>query len=694
MNLKSFLISATLVAGAAIAGDRACAQEKLFYASVYSTNQWKEYVYSETGLYSFSLDHYDRKLVKEDSDLDASGGGTMTEDFYFCTKEINYGAWVDVTHFTFKPDTWELNSQTYGSAQGVATDLTYDPLTAKIYGCFSADPDKGEEEGGFVFGTLNEATGDRFAIKSLDTPWIALGCDRAGQLWAVGMDGILWKVNKTNGDAENIASLGITANRRSSGTFDTASGTFYVVFTNEDSSTMDELGYSLSHSALYAVDVHAGSAELVYELADGEAIGGMYIPGPVADDDAPALPADLSLAFSDGDLKGSVTFTIPDKNFGGDHLEGDIDYLVRANGSLFAQGSARAGSIVKATGKVDEDGEYEFVIELTNNAGRGPKARITSWIGHDTPKPLDGARLEYADGAFLLSWEAPSASQHGGYFDPSLVTYDVTRFPDGTKIEEGTTQTGITDPVAIPAEMISFSYQIAMYYRGSLTGTYTTPSYNLGSVPLPYELDFADEDSFSQLTVIDVNDDKNRWYREEYWYIEALDEECAVACYPYSSANDADDWLILPALNFKGGDKYSVSFQVSTASQDSPERLAVHYGSAPSPEAMTVAIHPAKEYTIFDPADEKAFFVPEADGLYYIGFHACSAADGSGLGIGKIKVMLEQSSAIGETGVNSAGDETVVAVYTLQGVKVDSDTHGGIFIEVTASGIARKTVRP
>ncbi len=89
----------------------------------------------------------------------------MTEDFYFCTSEINYGAWTDVTHYTFKPDSWQLNSQLFGSMQGVATDLAYDHTTARIYGCFATDPELGETEGEFVFGSLNEATGQRLAIK-------------------------------------------------------------------------------------------------------------------------------------------------------------------------------------------------------------------------------------------------------------------------------------------------------------------------------------------------------------------------------------------------------------------------------------------------------------------------------------------------------------------------------------------------
>ena len=230
---------------------------KMIYASVYSTNEWKEWgdTYSETGIYSFPLDSYSRTLVKEDVDLDASGGGTMTEDFYFCTKEMNYGAWADITHFTFKPDTWEYNSQLFGATKGVATDLAYDHTTAKIFGCFSTDPDLDEPAGGFVFGTIDEGTGNRYAIKAIDTPWIALGCDRSGQLYAVDMAGNFLKVDKINGSTETLANLGVTASRRSTGAVDTATGTFYVVVTNEDKSTVDQLGYSLTESKLYAIDL-------------------------------------------------------------------------------------------------------------------------------------------------------------------------------------------------------------------------------------------------------------------------------------------------------------------------------------------------------------------------------------------------------------------------------------------------------
>ncbi|WP_278743811.1 hypothetical protein [Muribaculum intestinale] len=688
MNLRLRLSVAT-VAAAIVMTSAAMAQEKRFYASVYSTNEWKEYVYSETGMYSFPLDKYSRTLVKEDSDLDASGGGTMTDDFYFCTSEINYGAWTDVTHYTFKPDSWQLNSQLFGSMQGVATDLAYDHTTARIYGCFATDPELGETEGEFVFGSLNEATGQRLAIRKIDTPWIALGCDRSGSLYAVDMAGILWKVEKTTGATEQIADLGVTANRRSTGAFDTESGIFYVVVTNEDSSTIEEYGYSIGKSQLYAVDVAAGSAKLVYEFADGEAVGGMYIPGPLSDDNAPAQATDFSARFSDGALNGTVSFTIPDKTFGGNTLEGDIKYLVRANGSLFAQGTASPGTKIEADGKVDEDGAYEIELELTNAAGRGPKSKISQWIGHDTPVSLSSANLTYADGAFTLTWAHPTSTEHGGYMNHAMLSYDVTRMPDNVRVATAITSTAVTDPVEIPASMTGYSYRIDMSYRGVPVSSLTTDTYNLGSVSLPYVLDFDSDDSFDGLTIIDANGDRNEWYREEYWYIEATDLECTAALYPYSSVNRADDWMILPAIMFEKGITYSVEFQVSTAGAN--EKLALYFGTAPSPDAMTGNIMPVKEYESYCCIEEKHTFTPEASGLYYIGFHACSDPDGAGLGIRDIKVDTAGSSAIEEIPTETTVPTT--AVYNLQGVQVDDNARGGIFIEVKANGTTRKIVR-
>lgn len=687
---KRLLLSATAMAAGIACGSSLLANNNLFYASVYSTNEWKEYMYNATGLYSFPLDRYDRTRIKEDSDLDASGGGTMTEDFYFCTKEIDYGAWVEITHYAFDPDSWELKTQLFGSQQGVATDLAYDHTTAKIFGCFSTDTEIGEAENGYVFGTINEGTGQRQFIKAVDTPWIALGCSRQGQLYAVDMGGALLKVDKINGNTKKIADLGFTANRRSTGAIDTSTGIFYVVVTNEDTSTIDELGYSLTNSQLYAVDVTAGTASKMYDFADGEAVAGMYIPGPLAADDAPAAASSMTLNFEPGALNGTISFKIPEQTFGGTSKLGAVKYLIRANGALFAQGTSEGGATVNAAGKVDTDGQYEFTLELTNDAGRGPKTKASQWIGHDTPVKLSSAVLAYNNGAFTLSWQHPAETEHGGYMDQGLLTYDVTRLPDNVKVATATHETSVNDPVAIPETMTGYSYRIDMSYRGKAVNSHTTDAYNLGTVALPFAINFDDENAFDQLTVIDSNGDKAQWYHEEYWYIEATDLECGAAMYPYSSTKKADDWLILPALKLEKGTKYTVEFQVSTASKDTPEKLAVSYGVAPAAASMTESVMPENEYAIYDPVEEKLTFTPAESGMYHIGFHACSEPDGSGLALRNLKVDIDTSSI---DSICNDDDESVTEVYNLQGVKVGDNAQGGIFIEVRANGKARKVKR-
>lgn len=268
-----------------------------------------------------------------------------------------------------------------------------------------------------MFGTINEATGERMPIKSIETPWIALGCNRDSQLYAVAMDGTLLKVDKVNGNTEQIASLGFTANRRSTGAIDTATGIFYVVVTNEDSSTIDEYGYSISTSELYAA-----------------------------------------------------------------------------------------------------------------------------------------------------------------------------------------------------------------------------------------------------------------------------------AMYPYSSTDKADDWLILPAINFEKGIRYSIEFQVSTASNSYPERLAVYYGTAPSPEALVNPIHEEKEYTIFDPVDEKASFVPAEYGMYHIGFHACSEPDGGGLALRNIKVAKSAGSAVDAIAPDNDSD-AATEIYNLQGIRIDNPQPGQLIIKRRGTTATKNIVR-
>lgn len=658
--------------------------EKRIYMSVYSMDTWTDVASSDIGLYSFSTDHYDPKLEKLDCNIDASGGGVMAEDYYFCTAELNFGFGPEISHYFFKPNVWQQVSQLYGSEGAVATDLAYDHTTYKIYGCFQTDTMLGEEAGGFVFGTLDETSGKRTAIVPLEQPWIALGCTRDGRLYAVETDGTLLKVDK-NGNMTVLAELGIKGENRSTGTFDTASGIFYVVTTSTVASedTGNGMSHGIAKSDLYAVDVDNATATFLYNFEGGEVVGGMYIPGPLSVDEAPGQVADFEVSFPNGALAGTVKFTVPENNYVGDPLSKSVKYLVRANGSLLGEGTALPGESVQFNCKVDEAGEYDVVCEVTNEAGRGPKTRRSLWIGHDMPLPAQNLQIGYTDGKFILTWDRIPGTQHSGYIDNALVTYDIIRFPDNTMVAEDLKAESYSDPVMMPENLVTYHYTVEMKYDGKNVNTLTSDKYRLGYVALPFELDFDDENSFNDLTIIDANVDKAEWYREEYWYIEAYDLECSAALYPYSSVNDADDWLILPPVKLKSGFDYELAFEVSTMSPDYTESIEVKYGTTPTHEGMVNGLFAPKEYNIFDPSNETSILSPEQDGIYYIGFHACSPANGGGIGIRNISLKELKGSGV-VCGEKSA--TAPVRYYNMHGIELKGEPAEGLYIEYYPDG--------
>ena len=80
------------------------------------------------------------------------------------------------------------------------------------------------------------------------------------------------------------------------------------------------------------VDVTEGSAKLVYEFADGEGCRRHVYTQAARRRQRSRLKPLTSPQNSRGGNEWHCPFTIPDKTFGGNTLEGDIKYLVRANG--------------------------------------------------------------------------------------------------------------------------------------------------------------------------------------------------------------------------------------------------------------------------------------------------------------------------------------------------------------------------
>ena len=140
---------------------------------------------------------------------------------------------------------------------------------------------------------------------------------------------------------------------------------------------------------------------------------------------APAAADSLRTEFTAGALSGKVKFNVPTKKFDGSTLTGNVDYVVYANSSEVAKGTAEPGKEISTDVTVDE-GVVNFIVILNNEAGKGPRAKVSIYAGNDTPDIVDSLTLTLDDaGLATVTWKAPTGGMHNGYL--GQLTYDVFR---------------------------------------------------------------------------------------------------------------------------------------------------------------------------------------------------------------------------------------------------------------------------
>ncbi len=191
-----------------------------------------------------------------------------------------------------------------------------------------------------------------------------------------------------------------------------------------------------------------------------------------------------------------------------------------------------------------------------------------------------------------------------------------------------------------------------------------------------WECHFDKEADFDQFTVIDANHDRDSssaldWGVWNYLYKSGKspygdDYPDHCAGYGCSEDNDADDWLITPALSLRAGTTYVLKYKVRVHRPSMPERLEVKYGTAATVAGMTTTLLKATELTNDEYKELTQTITPTADGDYFIGFHAVSESDNMILYLDDISVMAEGALPPGEvTDLTLTPDPTGALAATL-----------------------------
>lgn len=601
---KGFIYAAL---GALAMSSPAAAQSSTkIYGSVVFGHLWEDMEEPPYGLYSVPTDNGDNVSIEvRSNDIKANGGGVYVDGMYYLVDYSRYDAEQTVTFRAFDTThNWKLvNEQSIRTYSNVASDLTYDPVDDKIYGCFKETPTSTQ----YFLGTLNPVTGFAQKIANIKEELIVLAANREGKLYGVGAYGMLYSVNKQTGELTEIGQTGKTVKYAQSATFDYATGRMLWAMTPH---------YTDESPEICEVNTANGTTTTLATIPNRYEFTGIYTLSSYAADGAPAKVTAFGTDNAKGALSGNVVFTAPSTTMDGKALSGNLNYTLQIDNQsrLTATGTTTAGSQVSVA-KTLQRGMHYLKVCTENAKGRSPWAHYYFWAGTDEVKASAPVAIDNGQEVSIV-WSAPERGEHDGYFDPQDVRYTVTRQPDNVPVYEGTA-TSCTDNTVNNLQYGYYYYDVVATTGGYNGDAVSTPQIQLGSVAsLPYDMLFDSEAEVKALHIEDTNKDGCTW---------AFYGDCMI-CGASDADVDDDDWFFTPPFELSTEKVYQVSID-AYGDQGYIKKMEIAAGKEQRGQSMTQTILPATVVAEEEYKTYSAEFVPDADGRLFIGVHSCSPYD-------------------------------------------------------------------
>lgn len=525
--------------------------------------------YSAYGAYGFNpCENFTLDLLHSGTSetMQGNGGAVKIGNRYHLTYWYMGLGEIISTYYVWNTDTWTLEKTVNTNDGGLcATDLAYDRLNNVCYGAFFTDNQDGWELG------IIDFSGDRpvkTSIGRIPIMVAALGVNKAGEIYGICEDGVLYKFDKTNAAYTRIGDTGIKVGGYSgviqqTGEFDQHSDIFYWA-------AADMYG----RSTLYTVNVSTAEVTKISDIPDRAQILNMQVMAPKADDKAPGFIKDLKAEFADGLLTGKVSFTAPSYTYDGSDLS-SVTYTIAANGMQLASERTAAGSTVTNSITVP-GGDCKIEVWVENAVGRSPVADTTFWAGPDVPVMKEVKYAKEGNNS-TVSWTVNDGGVHGGWVGD--LSFKVTRMPDGHLVADNLRGFTATDVIPDDAPLELYTYVVTPYNSGLAGDPMTSNGNVVGDAVLPpYFNDFNDkETSMNLMEIINNNKDKYTWT----WSTQTYDNPNGVAKISTGddyADTDYDDWMLTPEISLEAGKTYELSFRARCTEYYNEMNLRVMMG--------------------------------------------------------------------------------------------------------------------
>lgn len=419
-------------------------------------------------------------------------------------------------------------------------------------------------------------------------------------------------------------------------------------------------------SKIYSI-TRDGTFNLECELENAACMDWLVTPDERFVPGAPEYPVIDEIAFAEGSLSGSMTFTLAENMQNGNPIPEDLTWTVTLDGETYKTGTETPGKQVTVDFADLETGNHEFGVYATFDVFSCDPVTRRIWIGNDTPMAPTRVALTKEN----VSWDAPTAGVHAGYVDLANLSYEVTiKNVYGNTVYTGTTtETTLAYTLENPEDLSYYTAFVTATCQGLTSAPASSAGLIMGETMTPPASFTPTMDQFRLMKVVDMNGDGETWgWVPDYG-------GCLLSGYSLVDIKSMDEYVFLPAMSFNNSDRlYEITLDASAwAPQFTQEYLDVVLAVSPDYDGVIESlIDRTRIPCAYDRLGNQisdwtrlhnSFEVP-ATGVYYIGFHCSSAAQMAGILVRNIKVedggVMTASPAMVDDIVTTPADNGVL----------------------------------
>lgn len=329
--------------------------------------------------------------------------------------------------------------------------------------------------------------------------------------------------------------------------------------TTSSSYTIDQW-FTPIFSGSYYIGIHALSDKAQGALG----IMNFSISGAVAKS-SPAAATDITTKpDAKGELRSQIDFACPTTTFGNTALDAITKVVVtnQTTGSVIAtETDVRPGQKVSVIDPAPQAGMNQYTIVCYNTAGAGVVATAGCWAGIDIPAAPSNVTWYQRGSQAVINWEAPTVGMHGGYIDPSKVTYSVYNLETSQDVKKDLKVCIYTDAPQTTDAQTALTYLV---YAKNDQGTGDAGRSNSSAFGVGYECPYYESFSQKELQtkpwLISQVSGNNAWQLVDDLAPQASPQDKDRGMVGYSAAKPGSARIESPVLNLTKQVKATLKF--------------------------------------------------------------------------------------------------------------------------------------